>query len=96
MAAEVASVSSCHKCTAVSQCPAEPIPACPRSEPPLAKAEPSRNDGNISGITGVRRKIKCHWADGAREDWGENMREKQLCRHQAQCKKGGQELLRVL
>lgn len=65
----VASLRSCQK---LPQCSAEPMTAGSRTERLLAKAGPTRNDGNTSVMADVI---------AAREKQGENTWVEQLCRH---------------
>ncbi|PKU39608.1 hypothetical protein llap_10088 [Limosa lapponica baueri] len=62
------------------------MPAGSKMDLPLAKAEPISDGGNASGITYLRRGQKKETTSGATpaEERSENMREQQLCRHQAE------------
>jgi len=76
----VGSVRSCQK---LPPCPIEPVPAGPKTNPSLAKAEPSTDGGSTSGIVYLRRKKP--WAR-AFFSWRE---EGELCRPQGQCRRRG-------
>jgi len=52
----VASVRSCRK---LPPCPTEPVPASPKMDLTLAKAEPIRDGGSASGVTELRREESC-------------------------------------
>jgi len=54
----VASVRSCEK---LPPCPIKPVPACSKTDPPLAKAKPVSNGGSVSVITYLRRGRKKLW-----------------------------------
>ena len=50
-ATRVASVRSCKK---LPSCLIKPVPASSKTDPPLAKAKPSSDDGSASGIADLR------------------------------------------
>jgi len=63
----VAAVSICQKLPA---CPTEPMPAGSKTDPPLAKAEPTSDSGSASVITDLRtgKKSPAQWQPKGRSE----------------------------